>query len=192
LPPVREPPRLPRERVVIGTLARLAPQKKLEDLLTALRQADGRLPPYVLRIAGGVERGCSAYAGELRRLAEGLPVEWVGELEDVGPFLQGLDFFALVAEPAGCPNASLEAMAHSLGVVLTDVGGAAEQIEDGVTGRLVPRGDAGALAEALIELASDPERRAAWGAAGRRRIEANFQEKRMIADYRKICLASPG
>jgi len=176
------------ERVVLGTLARISPQKKLEELLTALRRTGDRLPPHVLRIAGGVERGCSAYAEELRRLAEGLPVEWAGELEDVGPFLRGLDFLALVAEPAGCPNASLEAMAHGLAVVMTDVGGAAEQVEDGVTGRLVPRGDIGALAEALIELAADANRRAAWGAAGRERIETHFHEQRMVADYRRVCL----
>src|SRR5262249_6285315 len=95
--------RLADGRVVIGTLARLSPQKKLEQLLVALRRAADRLPPHVLRIAGGVERGSTAYAEELRRLAEGLSVEWVGEQEDVGPFLRGLDIFALVAEPAGCP-----------------------------------------------------------------------------------------
>jgi glycosyltransferase involved in cell wall biosynthesis len=179
-------------RVVIGTLARLSPQKKLEQLLGALHRAADRLPPHVLQIAGGVERGAAAYAEELRRLAGGLSVEWVGEQEDVGPFLRGLDFFALVAEPAGCPNASLEAMAHGLAVVATDVGGMAEQIDDGVTGRLVPPGDANALAEALIELAADPNARAQWGAAGRARVEASFDQLRMVADYRRLCLPSTG
>jgi glycosyltransferase involved in cell wall biosynthesis len=210
LPPVPEPrhggaagwgdPRRTREgsrdprrtRVVIGTLARIAPQKNLEDLLAALRQAGDRLPPHVLRIAGGVERGCSGYAEQLRRLSEGLAVEWIGESEDVSRFLQDIDFFALVAEPAGCPNASLEAMAHGLAVVSTDVGGAAEQVDDGVTGRLVRRSDARALAEALIELACNRDRRVAWGAAGRRRVEAYFHEQRMVADYRRVCLTSSG
>jgi glycosyltransferase involved in cell wall biosynthesis len=149
------PARHPDGRLVFGTLARISPQKKLEDLLEALRRAQGRLPPHVLRIAGGVERGCEAYAGQLRRLADGLPVEWVGEVRDAGPFLRGLDYFVLVAEPAGCPNASLEAMAAGLAVVITDVGGAAEQVADGIAGRLVPRGDVAALGEALVELAGD-------------------------------------
>jgi glycosyltransferase involved in cell wall biosynthesis len=184
------PSRPAGEPLVFGTAARLSPQKKLEELLAALRLAQGTLPPHVLRIAGGVERGCEAYAGELRRLADGLPVEWLGEVSAVGPFLAGLDLFVLVAEPAGCPNASLEAMAAGLPVVATDVGGMAEQVEDGVTGRLVPRGDPAALAKALSELASDAARRAAYGAAGRARVAERFDVARMVRGYRRVCLDS--
>ena len=57
----------------------------------------------------------------------------------------------MISEPAGCPNASLEALAAGVPVVATDVGGASEQIVDGVTGRLVARRDAAALAEAIVE-----------------------------------------
>jgi glycosyltransferase involved in cell wall biosynthesis len=182
------PPRPVDGRLVIGTSARLAPHKKLEDLLAALRLAADRLPPHVLRIAGGPERGAEGYAATLREQARGLAVEWVGEVGDVAAFLAGLDLFALVAEPAGCPNASLEAMAAGLPVVATAVGGMAEQVEDGVTGLLVPRGDVAALAEALVEAGADPERLARWGAAGRARAEALFALGRMVADYRRVCL----
>jgi glycosyltransferase involved in cell wall biosynthesis len=178
----------PGGTLVLGTAARIHPQKKLEDLLAAVRQAHDRLPPYVLRIAGNVERGCEEYAATLRSLAEGLPVEWLGEVHDLAPFLHGLDVFVLVAEPAGCPNASLEAMAAGLPVVATAVGGIGEQVEDGVTGRVVPRGDSAALAAALVELAGAPEPRARWGAAGRRRIGERFGLQRMVAAYRRVCL----
>jgi glycosyltransferase involved in cell wall biosynthesis len=178
-------------RLIIGTSARISPRKRLEDLLAAVRLAHPRLPPYVLRVAGGVERGCDDYAAELRRLSDGLPVEWAGECDDVRPFLAGLDLFAMISEPAGCPNASLEAMAAGLPVVATDFGGAGEQVSDGVTGRLVPPRDAAALAAALLDLAHDPDRRRACGAAGRARAEALFDLRRMVADYRRVCLA-PG
>jgi glycosyltransferase involved in cell wall biosynthesis len=174
--------------LVLGTAARLSPQKKLEELLAALRLAQGSLPPHVLRIAGGVERDSDGYAEHLCRLADGLPVEWVGEVSAVGPFLEGLDLFVLVAEPAGCPNASLEAMAAGLPVVATDVGGMVEQVEDGVTGRLVPRDDPAALAGALAELAGDPARRATCGAAARVRVAERFSLARMVRDYRRVCL----
>ncbi|WP_437544372.1 glycosyltransferase [Sorangium sp. So ce367] len=175
-------------RLAIGTAARIHPHKKLDELLAALRLAAPRMPPHVLRIAGGVERGAEAHAEELRRMAAGLSVEWVGELADTRAFLRELDVFALIAEPAGCPNASLEAMAEGLPVVATAVGGMSEQVDDGVTGRLVAPGDAEALAAALVELGADPARRARMGAAGWERARERFSLERMVADYVGVCL----
>jgi glycosyltransferase involved in cell wall biosynthesis len=182
------PRRRPGPRLVIGTAARIHPQKRLELLIEAIRRAHPGLPPYVLRVAGGVERGCEANAAGLRRLAEGLPVEWLGGLDDVTEFLRGLDLFALVSEPAGCPNASLEAMAAGLLVVVTEVGGVTEQVEDGVTGQVVGREDVDGLARALVELARDPDRRATWGEAARRRVAERFGLERMVENYRRVCL----
>jgi glycosyltransferase involved in cell wall biosynthesis len=188
--PIYEPSEksLRNGRFVIGTAARISPQKRLEDLLESLSLAHSRLPPYVLRIAGAPESGAAAYAGWLREQARGLPVEWVGEEQDVGSFLQTLDLFAQVSEPAGCPNASLEALAAGMPVVATDVGGAAEQIIDGITGRLVPRHDPVALADALVELAANPALRARFAHAGREHAAQHFSLDRMVADYRRVCL----
>jgi glycosyltransferase involved in cell wall biosynthesis len=188
LSPAMSPPPRRGNLLLLGTAARIHPQKKLEELLAAVRLAHDRLPPWVLQIAGGVERGCEEYAAGLRSLAEGLPVEWLGEVQDLAAFLGDLDVFVLVAEPAGCPNASLEAMAAGLPVVATDVGGIGEQVEDGVTGRVVPRGDSAALAAALAELAAEPEVRGRWGAAARRRVGERFGLERMVAAYRRLCL----
>lgn len=176
--------------LVIGTAARLDPRKHVARLLRALRLAHAQMPAYVLRVAGGEEPGCVGYEAELRRLACSLPVEFVGEIPDTREFLRDLDLFALVAEPAGCPNASLEAMAHGLPVVATNVGGMSEQIEDGVTGRLVGREDEAGLAAALVELANDPERRAAMGAAGRERARRRFGLQTMVDRYASACLGS--
>lgn len=174
-------------RLAIGTSARISPQKKLEELIAAVRRAHRRLPPYVLRIAGRVEPGCEEYAGQLRALARGLNVEFVGEFDDAGAFLPQIDLFAMISEPAGCPNASLEAMAHGLCVVATDYGGVAEQVIDGVTGRLVPRGDCDGLAAALVELASDRPQRERLAAAARRHVAEKFGMARMAAAYLDVC-----
>ncbi len=79
-------------------------------------------------------------------------------------------------------------MAAGLPVIATDVGGASEQVVDGLTGRLVPRGDVVALAAALVELGNDATTREAMGDAGRARAEVRFDARRMVADYRRICL----
>lgn len=185
------PPRLaislPKQKLVFGTSARLSPQKKLEELIEALRLALPRLPPCTLWIAGGPERGSEEYAHNLKKRGDGLPIEWLGEV-NVSVLLRQIDLFLMISEPAGCPNASLEAMAEGLPVIATDVGGASEQVIDGVSGRLVPRGDAQAFAGALIELAHDEPLRVALGQGARRHIEENFALARMVSDYRKILL----
>ena len=65
-------------------------------------------------------------------------------------------------------------MALGKPVVAARSGGNAELVDDGVTGLLVPPGNADALAAAVVELIDDPTRRAALGAAGRRRVEREF------------------
>ena len=165
----------------------------MEDLLEAFRFANGRLPAYTLKIAGGVESGSEDYAARLRGLSDGLPVEWIGEVSDLRAFHRQLDAFVMVSEPAGCPNASLEAMAAGLAVIATDAGGASEQVIDGRTGLLVPGRDPQALAAALVKLAAAPGLRRQMGRAGRDLIRDRFSLERMMADYREICLTDgPG
>jgi glycosyltransferase involved in cell wall biosynthesis len=72
------------------------------------------------------------------------------------------------------PMSVLEAMAAGLPVVSTDVGGVHEVVVDGETGRLVPPGDAAALAAALAAVSGDASLRARYGQAGRARVEERF------------------
>lgn len=170
-----------------GTATRLSPDKRLEDLIDALRLAAPRLPTWELRIAGGLD-GDPAYVERLRAACAELPIRFVGVSDHHQAFLTDLDVFVLIAEPAGCPNASLEAMACGLPVVATAVGGMAEQIESDVSGLLVPPRDAQVLAEALVLIANDPARRERWGKAARERITERFSVARMAADYQRTCL----
>ncbi len=175
-----------RPTLVLGTAARISPQKKLEDLLAAVRLAADRLPPYELRIAGGIETGADEYARQIREQARGLNVQWFGELADPSTFYRDLDVFVMISEPAGCPNSSLEAMSAGLPVIATDFGGAAEQVIDGATGRIVPRGNAATFAAVILDYACNGQLRALHGAAGRQRIAAHFDVARMVRDYRRI------
>ncbi len=181
--------RAPGAKTIIGTLARIGVDKKLEQLIDAVKHAhqSGRFDACELRIAGAAETGDDDYETALRARARGLPITWVGE-QDATTFLAQLDLFAMVSEPSGCPNASLEAMAAGLAVVATDVGGAREQIVHGETGLLVPRGDAVALGDAIAELASDPARRETLGRAAHARAQALYDVQRMARDYARICL----
>jgi len=175
-----------RSTLVLGTAARISPQKKLEELLFALKNVAAQMPDYELRIAGGPEPGSDGYQRQLRDMAAGLNVRWLGDLEDPSSFYRDLDLFVMISEPAGCPNASLEAMSAGLPVVCTDVGGAAEQVVDRCTGRIVPRGDTASFGEAMLRYACDSRLRASHGTAGRQRIADYFDVARMVGDYRRI------
>lgn len=183
---------LRRERgdglVHLGTSCRLSPQKKLEELFAALRVAGGRMPAYRLHVAGGPDGDNEAYAAALREGAKDLPIEWHAEVSDIPGFLSGLDLFVMISEPAGCPNASMEAMAAGLAVVATDVGGVAEQVVDGVTGRLVPRADARSLADAMVDACGDRARMQQWGKNGWLRARETMRVEQMAAAYQQVLL----
>ena len=187
-------PELPRRRpqlegkLVFGTAARISPQKRLDEVIEAFRLALPELPACVLKIAGGVETGAEECAKELRELANGLPVEWLGETQDIGGFHASCDVFVMISDPAGCPNASLEALASGLPVIASDVGGASEQVIDGVNGRLVPARDVRAFAKAMVDLARDATRRDSMSLAAREHIRGHFTLERMTNDYLRLFL----
>lgn len=175
-------------RIVFGTAARISPQKRLGDLLEAFRIALPDLGPAVLRIAGGVETGAGDYARDLKQSAHDLPVEWLGDLSDLRAFHESCHVFVMISDPAGCPNASLEALAAGLPVIATDVGGASEQVIDGVTGLLVPSRNPEAFAAAMLHLAVDTTARELLGANGRDHIRRRFSMNRMLHDYLKLLI----
>jgi glycosyltransferase involved in cell wall biosynthesis len=186
--PVAPPPRRPQgNRLILGTSARLSPQKKLEELLNALRLAHDRLPPYILRIAGGPDGDANIpYAESLKEQSAGLNVEWLGHTLDIPAFLADLDFFVMISEPAGCPNAGLEALAAGLPLIATDCGGANEQAVHEQTGLLAPRNDPEALANALLTAAHKPALRTQWSQAANEHARKNFSLARMVRDYRTL------
>jgi glycosyltransferase involved in cell wall biosynthesis len=121
----------------------------------------------------------------------GLGPEWVtflGFRKDVPELLAGMDFFVLPSRMEGLPLAVLEAMARSLPVVVTPVGGVPEAVTDGEHGLVVPVDDPRALAEAMGRLAQEPALGRRLGEAGRRRVEQDFSFERMARKYEALYL----
>ena len=86
----------------------------------------------------------------------------------------------------GLSNSIMEYMAVGLPVVCGDGGGNPELVRDGVTGLIVPPGDADALADRLVRLRSDPALRAAMGDVGRARILSDFSVERMVRGMLRV------
>jgi len=100
------------------------------------------------------------------------------------------DIFVFPTLGDATPLAILEAMASGLPVVTTAVGALSEQVENGVTGWVVPPNDPGAITEAICALASNPVRRVSMGAAGRAAAERRFdaeQNARALLSVLKNC-----
>jgi glycosyltransferase involved in cell wall biosynthesis len=97
--------------------------------------------------------------------------------------MRSFSLFALSSIAEGTPVTLLEAMATELPVVATRVGGIPELVVDGVTGTLVPAGDANRMAEALLGYVMDSERQRHHGAEGRARVEQHYSIAAMLGQY---------
>ncbi len=127
---------------------------------------------------------------EMEALARSLGIErrvvFLGDRADVPDLLAGSQICALSTNYEGLPISILEAMRAGLPVVATDVGGVAEEVVDGVTGRVVAHADVGGLADAVAELVADPERRERMGRAGRDRFDEHFRRDLMMRRIRHV------
>jgi glycosyltransferase involved in cell wall biosynthesis len=166
---------------VVGTVARLRPQKAIEVLIDAFARLSRSLPEARLVIAG--DGPCRP---ELERRAEssGLAdrVHFLGMREDVDVVLEGIDVAAMSSDFEGSPLFGFECMAHGRPLVSTDVGGLADVFENGRTALLVPRGDSAALADSLEQMLRDPDRRRAIAEAARVQLE-HYSIERIVERY---------
>lgn len=163
--------------VMVG---RFEDQKDQQLLLRALSSLQ-EYPWKVSFIGDGPLREDSVELAEELELSH--RVEFTGYSEAVDEVLAKNDLFLLITNWEGFPRSILEAMAASLPVVATDVGGSRESVLDEVTGCLVQKGDLESLRTALRELFENPTRMREMGQAGRERFLRFFTIERMISDY---------
>jgi len=140
----------------VGALDR---HKRLDLLLTAV----ARLPSARLAVIGAGNP--SPWKAVCDRLGISRRVEFLGfrNAEQIAEQHRRAQVFVLPSQIENSPNALAEAMVSGMPVVATVVGGVPSMVEDGVTGRLVPFGDVGALAEVLAALLKQPTERRRLG-----------------------------
>jgi sugar transferase (PEP-CTERM/EpsH1 system associated) len=173
--------------LVIGTAGRLVHVKDHASLIEALARLHQTGVPFTALIAGdGPLRG----ELEARLVTHHLTghVRLLGRRFDIERIMAALDVFVLSSRSEGLSNTILEAMASGAAIVATDVGGAAELVDEGRTGLLVPCEDPAALAAALAALAGDPVRRRGMAAAARAKAEAEFSLAQMLSHYEALYL----
>jgi len=172
--------RLNAGEILIGAVGRLDKQKGFGTLIEAM----SRLKKTDLRcviLGEGPER---AHLEELIRRHHLEKQVWLyGERPDIVTWLSAFDIHCLPSLWEGLPNTLLEAMALGLPVVASGVDGVPEVVENGKTGILVPPAAPAALAKALKDLADDPGRREALGAAAHAAVMEKFTLRRMMDEY---------
>lgn len=173
--------------VWIGTLARLVRVKDIDLMLDATAELIALQPQTRVAIVGdGPER--QRLEAKARKLGLRRRVAFTGWLRPVWPILSRLSVFWLSSKSEGIPLSALEAMAGGLPVVATNVGGLSEVVDHGETGLLVPRTEDRArtardLANAAASLIRNKTWRRAMGAAGAKRVSADFEPKKAAKLY---------
>jgi len=108
-------------------------------------------------------------------------------------FMRGIEVFVLPSLAEGTPNGIIEAMAHGLPVIASDVGGIPDTVTPEMAVLIAP-GDVAALAGAMLALVRDPARRAAMGRAARQRYEQMFSPAAvlplLLERYRQVGVTS--
>lgn len=176
---------LGRDAPLVGIVARLVPVKAHEVFIEAAARVARQVPQSRFLLVGD-----GARRAELETLAVQLGLKdrtfFLGWRRDLDRIYADLDLVALTSRNEGSPVSLIEAMAAGRPVVATRVGGVPDLVEDGVTGCLVPPGDADALAEAMVGLLTDPDRRHAMGQAGRKRVVPAFSARRLLDDMDRL------
>lgn len=173
---------LPADAFVVGSIGRLAIQKRVRDLLFAvetLRQIRPQLRAVI--IGDGPERA------RLEEFARSLGCEqhvrFLGHREDAPAWLPLFDAFCLASSFEGQSNSLMEAMAAGRAVVVSDIPPNRELVTPEATGLAFQPGDAVGIMQQLRRLIDEPDLRTRLAAAARERMAAHFSVENMVERY---------
>jgi L-malate glycosyltransferase len=167
------------EAPVLGTITRARVRKGYEEYLRAAADVRKRHPRAQVVVVGQ-DTTEQAPRELIASLDFGDDLHLLGLRSDIPDVLRALDVFVLSSHDEGMSNAVMEAMSVGRPIVATDVGGAPEMIEHGVSGLLVPPKVVEPLAAAMQRLLDDPAAAEAMGRAARRAVEERFSIEVMV------------
>lgn len=180
---------IPEDAFVALFVGRLQLDKGLAEFVEAARAIKRKRHDIIFVMVGAPD------PGNKRSLPESALAKWkaegdvvfTGRREDVPKLMAMADTLTTPTfYREGLPRTLLEAAATGLPLIGTDVPGVREAITDGVNGFLIPTKDSGALAQAVENLADDPERCERYGNASLNRAKNEFDHRRVVGGYMKM------
>jgi len=174
--------------VVFLMIARMLRDKGVEDFVAAARIVLRQHRNVQFQLLGSLDAENRTAIGPTEMdawVAEGV-VEYLGQLADVRPAIVAADCIVLPSYREGMPRTLLEGAAMAKPLIATNVAGCREVVEDGVNGILCRVRDAEDLAAKILSMVDlGPCLRAEMGAAGRRKVEQEYDQAIVIDAYRK-------
>lgn len=173
--------------LVFAIVALHEPRKGHRVLIKAVDEMNQLLPPAALRpilLIEGTGQDESELREEVARLGLQEQVLFISSERNVFNLMQSADVLVVPSTAnEDFPNVVLEAMSLGTPVLATTLAGIPEQVEDGVSGWLVPPGEVGPLAQALTKLAMHPQVIAGAGAAAQARFREHFSAELAVGRY---------
>lgn len=163
----------------VAVIANFFPIKGHRFFVQALPEVLRSYPEARVVLAGDGENR-TEIAELADRLGVAARVTFTGEISDTLDLMRASDLVVLPSLSEGLPIVLIEAMALARPVAATTVGGIQTLVEDGVTGRLAPPGDSGALARAMLDLLGNPSLAQRLGEAARTVVRERFSADRMV------------
>jgi glycosyltransferase involved in cell wall biosynthesis len=173
----------PAEAPVVVVPARMLTDKGIVEAVEAAAILRSRGVACELWLAGGADPDSRTAVSEqrLRGWHESGAARWLGHVDDMVGVYQRARIACLPTYREGLPRALIEAASCGLPIVATDIPGCRETVRHGVTGLLVPPRDAGAVADALQRLLTDPTLGREFGRRGRELVIGSLTVERVVA-----------
>jgi N-acetyl-alpha-D-glucosaminyl L-malate synthase BshA len=162
-------------------LSNFRPVKRVEAVVDIFERVRAKVRAKLIFVGEGPELNKAMRMVHEKELA--CDVEALGEQDQVVPLLSVSDLFLLPSWQESFGLAALEAMACGVPVVASRVGGLPEVVEEGVSGFLRPPEDTSGMAEAAIQLLTDPVLHARFSKAGLDRVRRHFCSKLVVPRY---------
>jgi glycosyltransferase involved in cell wall biosynthesis len=168
--------------VVCGVVGRLVWEKGYREVFAAAESLRAMAPNVKVVVVGPTDeaKGDSVDAEAIERAERDGGITFLGMRDDVDDLYAAMDLYVLASYREGWPRSAMEAAAMRLPVVVTDIRGCRQVVDDGATGLLVPARDPEALARGVATLAADAGKRAEMGAEARAKAEREFADQRVI------------
>ncbi len=171
---------IPLDRRVVTFVGRIVPIKRLDRFLAVAQRLRQREDIHFLIVGDGDLRPQLESSAAARALGD--RVTWTGFRRDLPAIYCASDVVAITSDNEGTPVSLIEAQAAGVPAVTTDVGGARDVVEDGVTGRVLDPEDVSGMADAIAEILDDPDLASRFAAAGRTHSLSRFTLARLVRD----------